>query len=374
MPACLPPTSPATAPTAVAPAPAPQGSRLAALDGLRGLSMLGMVLVNFRLAMGVDAPAGAWLAPLFQALEGRTAALFVTLAGMGLVMGASRQTVGLARSQALRRAFWLAVIGLLNLLIFPADILHYYACYFALGAWFLGGSARLCLSLALLLPFLYLGALFCWPYDRGWDWQTLNYIDLWQPQGFVRHLVFNGFHPVLPWMAFFFWGMGLARLPLQQRSLQKRLLLGGAAVFLACLGARELAALYLPSWAALLGTAPLPPGPLYLFSAGALATALVGAALLALPDWAALRALGRCTLTVYLAHILLGMGALEAAGMLSGRSLGEVLAAGLGFGALALLASWLWLRHFPQGPVEMLMRRLIGKPAQFSRLQAGAKP
>lgn len=364
----------ASPPSTALTASAPPAVRLTALDGLRGLSMLGMVLVNFRLAMGVEASADAGLGSLFLALEGRTAAIFVTLAGMGLVMGAARQPLAQARSQALRRAFWLAVMGLLNLLIFPADILHFYACYFALGAVFLGRSGRLCMALALLLPLLYVAALFRWSYDSGWDWQTLSYIDLWQPQGFVRHLLFNGFHPVLPWMAFFLWGMGLARLPLQQRPVQWRLMLGGASVFLICLGVREGVALWLPAWAPLWGTTPLPPGPLYMFSAGALATALVGAALLALPDWAALRALGRSTLSVYLAHILLGMGLLESAGLLSGRSLAEVLALGLGFGALALLGSWVWLRRFPQGPVEMLMRRLIRKPGQFSRLEAGGSP
>lgn len=336
----------------------PPSTRWPGLDLLRGLSMLGMVLVNFRLAMGVDAPASTWLGRAFLALEGRTAAIFVLLAGMGLVLGSARQSLTQARAQTWRRAFWLALIGLLNVSVFPADILHFYACYFALGAFFLGVSHRRCMALALLLPWLYVLALLNWNYNQGWDWATLSYLDFWQPAGFVRHLLFNGFHPLLPWLAFFLWGMGLARLPLAERRWQWRLVVGGALVFLISLSLREWLPKLWPAGAPWLGSSPLPPTPLYMFSAGGLATALVGAVLLWAPNLPALRALGRSTLTVYLAHIVLGMGTLEAMAWLSGRSLAEVAAAGLIFGALALLGSWAWLRRFPQGPMEMLMRRL----------------
>lgn len=348
--------------------------RLPGLDLLRGLSMLGMVLVNFRLAMGVDAPASSLLGRSFLALEGRTAAIFVVLAGMGLVLGAVRQSPAQARAQAWRRAFWLALLGLLNVTVFPADILHFYACYFALGAFFLGVPARRCMALALLLPWLYVLALLNWNYEQGWDWATLSYVDFWQAEGFVRHLLFNGFHPILPWMAFFLWGMALAGLPLTERRWQERLAWGGALVFLACLVLREALPRFWPAAAPWLGSSPLPPTPLYMFSAGGLATALIGAALLWAPNWPALRALGRSTLSVYLAHIVLGMGTLEAMGWLSGRSLAEVAAAGLLFGALALVGSWAWLRRFPQGPLEMLMRRLSAPPGAARPASPGSGP
>ena len=159
----------------------------------------------------------------------------------------------------------------------------------------------------------------------------------------MRHLLFNGWHPVLPWLAFFLWGMGLAKLPLQEARCQRRLLGGGLAVFLLCRGLSAWLPAWLPAWAPLLGLAPLPPAPLYIFSAGGLATALIGACLC----WGqaraggplTLRALGRCTLSVYLAHVLLGMGLLEALGWLDGRrSLADVLLAATLFGAAALLA------------------------------------
>ena len=119
-----------------------------------------------------------------------------------------------------------------------------------------------------------------------------------------------------------------------------------------------------PAWEPLLGPGPLPPGPVYMFSAAGLATALIGMCL----RWSAcygghrwlcaapLQALGRCTLSVYIAHIFVGMGTLEAIGWLSGRSLNEVLAVGLVFGVCALLVCWAWLKWAKHGPLESLLR------------------
>lgn len=59
-------------------------NRLEGLDLARAMALLGMVLVNFRIAMGVLAGGPTWLKPLLDALEGRSAASFVVLAGIGL--------------------------------------------------------------------------------------------------------------------------------------------------------------------------------------------------------------------------------------------------------------------------------------------------
>jgi uncharacterized protein len=354
--------------------------RLEGLDLARGLALLGMLLVNFRLAMGVPADPGLGWGRAFMALEGRTAAAFVMLAGLGLMLGAQRSRACLRpeqlRAQTWRRAAFLFVLGLLNMLIFPADILHYYGCYFALGALLLGRSFKQLAALALGLPWLFVLALFVWDYERGWDWATLSYADFWQPAGFMRHLLFNGFHPLLPWLAFFLWGMALARLPLHSARTQTKLMFFGLLVFAGCLALREPLRLHLPGWQDLLGIGlgPLPPGPLYVFSAAGLATALIGACLrwsqgFSGSGWRlpALQALGRCTLSVYVAHIVVGMGVLEAVGWLSGRSLSEVLAVGLLFGGCAMLICWVWLQRAKNGPLEAVLR-YVSKPARRPRL------
>ena len=120
----------------------------------------------------------------------------------------------------------------------------------------------------------------------------------------------------------------------------------------------------------LLGTAPLPPGPLYMLAAGASATAMLGAVLLATPLLTrarlapALAAPGRQALTLYVAHILLGMGTLEAMGRLDGSfTAPQIFAISLGFCAIAALYGWAWSRIFRRGPQEALLRLTTeGKP------------
>lgn len=144
--------------------------RLDGLDLARGLAMLGMLMVNFRLAMGVEAGADMALGRLFLALEGRSAATFVVLAGMGLVLGTRRLAAQAARRQIIRRALFLGLLGLLNALAFPPDILHFYACYFALGALCLRARPGILALAAALLPLLYLGLLLVLDYGRCWPW------------------------------------------------------------------------------------------------------------------------------------------------------------------------------------------------------------
>jgi uncharacterized membrane protein YeiB len=124
-----------------------------------------------------------------------------------------------------------------------------------------------------------------------------------------------------------------------------------------------------PDWIELLdlvGTAPVPPGPFYMLAGCGAATFTIGLCLKLSP---VLRRVGivqmvapagRQTLTLYVAHILLGMGTLEAVGMLGGQSAVAALWAALIFCAAAALYAWLWSRFAKRGPMEMLMRRLAG--------------
>jgi len=67
---------------------------------------------------------------------------------------------------------------------------------------------------------------------------------------------------------------------------------------------------------------------------------------------------GRMTLTLYIAHILLGMGTLEAMGWLQGQGLVQVAVAASVYCIVAILFAWCWTRYVSQGPLEWLMRRI----------------
>ncbi|QGZ42377.1 putative membrane protein YeiB [Pseudoduganella flava] len=341
------------------PAQAPR-ERLAGLDLARWLALAGMVCVNFRLAMAPAGEGDGWLRGLFHLLEGKASSTFVVLAGIGYVLATRSLPPAIVPGWTVRRALFLLVVGTLNLLVFPADIIHYYAVYFLCALPWRRASALWLAAGVGAVAGISAWALMHFDYSQGWDWTALHYTDLWTPPGFVRNLVFNGFHPLLPWLAFFLFGMLLARLDLTARATQSRLALGGiGAVIAAALLARASAGTPVGE---LLGTGPLPPGPAYLLMGMGTAALVVGTCLLAAarwPDgpWQRVLPAGRMTLTLYLAHIFLGMGVLEAFGALHGSDADVALAAGV-FLVVGTCAAWAWSRRVAQGPVEALMRRL----------------
>ncbi|MDK2124312.1 DUF418 domain-containing protein [Parachitinimonas caeni] len=350
--------------------------RIAGFDLARALAIFGMVIVNFKTVMHTDhQPDGGWWS-LFDLVDGRAAAMFVTLAGVGISLsaggdGASEQSLQQARSRLLWRALWLLVGGLAYIEIWPADILHYYGVYLCVGAMLLATPSRILLALACvvvaLVPLLHT----LLDYGSGWDWQALSYRGFWSVTGFVRNLFFNGFHPVFPWIGFLLIGMVLGRpawlLPEKRRVLLTTSLLVCALTESLALGCRWLMGeLGQPRELAdfLFSTTPMPPQPFYFISAAASAIAIIVSCVAIaerFADSAWLKPLihtGQLALTLYLAHVLIGMSALEAMGLITSHSASIAIGSALAFCVGAVVFASLWRRRFRQGPVEWLLRRL----------------
>jgi len=342
----------------------PTLNRLEALDLARFLAFAGMVVVNFSIVMGAEEGQGA-LAYLASALQGRAAASFVVLAGIGLGL-ASLKRMGQTITVTLKRALFLLVIGLLNMTVFDADILHYYAFYFLFGAMLLplGNRALIAAILGLNLAFVIM--ILVLDYDLGWNWEDYSYSGFWTPAGFVRNLFFNGWHPVIPWLSFLLFGVILSRTPLAERAIQIRLIIGGALALIAAEALSGWLSTLDPTLVDLITTQPIPPMPLYVLAGIGAASLLIGICLLIAPALQRLGILqmlvpaGRQTLTLYIAHILIGMGTLEALGMIGGQSFNQAIAASMIFVLASALYAWLWAKRFPRGPVEAVMRKLAG--------------
>ena len=69
---------------------------------------------------------------------------------------------------------------------------------------------------------------------------------------------------------------------------------------------------------------------------------------------------GRQTLTLYLAHILLGMGVMDELGLLGGQTTQTAFFASAIFCTLAVIYALIWSRYFKRGPIEALMRKTAG--------------
>ena len=345
-----------------------KGSRLEGLDLARYLAFVGMVIVNFKIAMGAENEHGV-VGYLTSALEGRAAATFVVLAGIGLGL-AAQKGLGQTTGVTIKRAAFLLAVGLLNMLVFDADILHYYAFYFLFGVLLLSlGSLRL-IGVLLGLNVAFVVMIMTLNYDTGWNWDDYTYEGFWTPAGFVRNLFFNGWHPVIPWLGFLLFGVVLSRQELSNRRLQWQLLIGGGLTL--ALAEAISAVLVGPVSAVdaelveLVLTEPVPPMPLY-FVAGLGAACIVVGFCLLVEDalkrilvFDLLAPAGRQTLTLYIAHILIGMGTLEAMGMLGNQTLNRSVLASLIFCAAATIYAFLWSKAFKRGPIESLMRKLAG--------------
>lgn len=350
-------------------------SRLQGLDVARFLALIGMVFINFDMVMvsvgdvAVLPTLGTGLG-LADLLQGRAAATFVVLAGIGLGLGFARYGWDQTFATTLKRAGFLFVLGLLNATIFDADILHYYAIYFLFGVWFLRVSDQILWIGMAALSLGFVGLLLVFDYDTGWNWTDYSYADFWTPVGFLRNLFFNGWHPVVPWMAFILFGIWISRLDLHQRAIQSRLFGFGALVFAATTAVSVFLTNAIATGdgevAVLFATAPIPPMPLFIFAGGSAAATVTGFCLLIEPKLGRMRLLGplaapgRQTLSLYIAHIFLGMGTLEALNMLGGESHAQAAYASAIFCGLALVYAAIWHRFFKRGPLETLMRRLAG--------------
>nr|WP_243431963.1 DUF418 domain-containing protein [Aliamphritea spongicola] len=350
-------------------------TRLDGLDIARFLAFVGMVIVNFRIVFSGDSDNDfSTLGQLLSLLEGRAAATFVVLAGIGLGLASMRaaceQSTFATAVVTVKRSVFLMVLGLLNMLIFDADILHYYAVYFFFGALLLSLRTGYLITLIISLNIFSLLLILTLDFSAGWNFADLSYTDFWTPGGFIRNLFFNGWHPVTPWLGYLLFGIVLSRCQLQQSNTQWWLIAAGTA---AVAGAEFASALLMPllssidpELADLATTDAVPPMPLYFLAGCGAATTITGISLLLghrLQHSKLLNVVtpaGRHSLTLYIAHILLGMGPVALLGEIGTLSVFASLMTAIVFCGLSLLFSYYWSRHFKRGPAESLMRRLAG--------------
>lgn len=355
--------------------------RILGFDFARGLAVMGMIIVNFKTVM-VASSVGVFY-NLLDILSGKAAALFVVLAGIGMTLmynGAKLKnddiSVKKTKINLLKRAAFLFVIGLSYYLIWPADILHYYGLYLSVGVIFLAANRIVLQIVSIILIIGYSISLLFFNYETGWNWSTLNYTDFFTISGFLRNLFFNGFHPVIPWIAFLLTGIWVGRINFKDPKILKKTTIISLLIFVIfkviSLVLISSAIKIIPSEAQdieyLLGTSPMPPMFFYMVTASSLAVFIISISIY-LTNKQSLSVLykmiinlGQLALSIYIFHVVIGMFAiLIFTGKLENAfSVEFVFIYGIGFNILMLLFSFFWLKRFKRGPVEYLMRKITG--------------
>ncbi|MEX2285694.1 MAG: protein kinase [Planctomycetaceae bacterium] len=356
----------------------------------RGLALLALVIVDFRWAAAESAATPGWLLWLVERLDGRAAACFVILMGMGFsfLSQRARRTedaieIRNVRRRTLNRAAILFMIGYLYYRWWPGDLLHYCGVYLAIGTLLITASGRALWTFAILLVVFFPGLFIGFDvgglgYFEDWNRETHEYIGSSSAGGVVRNLFFNGYQPVIPWAAFFIAGMWLGRLNLRKRAIQYRLFWIGLSVALAVELLSALNVMILGRVMAddpefdyrnirsLFGSTPWPPLPVFMSAAGSAAVAMIAACLIVSGRRIGARVreslatAGRMAITLYVTHVVVGMGLLDAMGRLGGQTLGFAVTSALICDAALLLCAMLWSRRFRRGPLEWLISKAGG--------------
>ncbi len=344
--------------------------RLIGLDIARYLAFVGMVLVNFDIVMshGVQSNEGFFNEFIGQ-LQGRASATFVVLAGIGLGLSSFKkesQTV----NTIVKRSIFLLILGLLNMTFFEGDILHYYAFYFLFGVFLLPFGNRALILVISILNLVFFSMMLFIDYESGWNFEELTYSGFWTIDGFTRNLFFNGFHPVFPWLGFFLLGMLMSRVLLKKRQVQIKMISWGLiAIIFSEIMSFIISGYVIPADSELqflFMTDSMPPMPLYFLAASGSALLIIGLCLLVSEKfkeskiYSLIAPAGTQTLTLYVLHIIVGLGFIDAIGFTGTQTSSQALVAAIIFCILGTIFAFTWSKWFRRGIFESLMRKLTG--------------
>ncbi|KUP09608.1 hypothetical protein Q73_02435 [Bacillus coahuilensis m2-6] len=350
--------------------------RIIGFDVARAFAIFGMVIVNYKIAMNAEGN-GPYLESFMRDFEGRAAAIFVIVAGVGvsLMTKGSREMNDMQIVREDRKSLWkgsvfLLVLGFLLILLgWTADILHYYAFYLFLGSFFITSSTRVLIISAIFLLVLSQTSLLVLDYTKGWDSSFTEYETFWTFAGFVRNLLFNGYHPIFPWFFFILMGMILGRLDFTSIKVRRYLLIGssvGAIVFellssIFILLTQDEVGLEIAEYLFL--TKPMPPNFFYMISSSCTGVFIIRSVLFQknlkrrkLFNHSSILASLRLFmfLTSFYCLFLMVLGYLDHA------SLVFVVTSSCWFFIGAIVFSRLWRKRYKRGPIELLMRRVSG--------------
>ena len=344
--------------------------RLIGLDIARYLAFLGMVLVNFDIAMSYGVPSNeGFFNEFIGQLQGRASATFVVLAGIGLGLSSFKkesQTV----NTIVKRSIFLLILGLLNMTIFEGDILHYYAFYFLFGIFLLPFSNRVLISVIGILNIGFFGMVLFIDYESGWNFEELSYSGFWTIDGFIRNLFFNGFHPIFPWLGFFLLGILLSRALLKKKQVQIKFFSWGlVAIIFAEIMSFMFSGYLIPADSELqflVMTNSMPPMPLYFIAASGSAFLIIGLCLLVSEKfresniYSLIAPAGTQTLTLYILHIIVGLGFIDAIGFTGTQTSSQAFVVAVTFCILGTIFAFIWSKWFRRGMFESLMRKFSG--------------
>jgi uncharacterized protein len=353
--------------------------RIIGIDVARALAVIGMIIVNFKVVFGENGQS--WVKSFAGIFDGKAAATFVVLAGVGIALMTNsaiknddKTKLKIARIRIMKRAIFLFFIGISYITIWPADILHFYGIYMAIIMVVLTCKERTIIILGICTILAYPILMTFLNYGAGWDFDTLDYHSFWTFKGFIRNLFFNGFHPVMPWVAFMLFGYWFGKQDLHNDKFVKKTFWMSTIIFISIQVVSYLTISTLSEGnqeavlelTEIFGTKPMPPLPIYMFNGIAISFAIISGCILISKKFEnsfiidALNKTGQLALTFYVAHVIIGMGIIEVINpsKIGNYSIEFSVGCAIIFSLLCILFAIIWIKHKKYGPLEWAMRKI----------------
>ena len=354
-------------------------TRIAGYDFARSLALFGLAISNF--SHSVD-HTGFYL--LDTLIQGGTIATFLVLGGIGVSLLAQRSQItndthGFtdSRKRLIRRAAFLLVVGICCWSIGQVSFLCFFSICIAVGALLLTVSNRWLWSFAFIFALIWVVLAFLmFDYYKVIDefsryWEGFQEGDPWTVEGLVFRVYLYSFHVIFFWAAFLLIGMWLGRQDVLLRRVRRNVFFGGiVALVLACAYWLLIPYVWMPSRPSL---ADLPSTssvllqftPLNIFATCGITAVIIGGSLMLTEKYPDVKwtkpfiATGQLALTLYIAHLVVGKGLLQALGILD-KTFPFTIGSAVMFCICAVIFSHFWRKQFERGPIEWAMRRITG--------------
>jgi uncharacterized protein len=353
--------------------------RIIGFDLARAYAIFGMFIVNFNMILGsyTDNSVTGQFLSLFS---GNSSTVFVMLAGMGVALMTNRSEYSLTekarlRNTILKRASFLFVFGHIFNVFWPADILHFYGWYMFVVAFLLFVKRQYFIWLAIFAVFIFHILVLIIPFETGWNFENFEYQDFYTLNGFVRNTMYNGWNSVFPWITYFFLGMYLGRLDWTTIKVQKKLFLTGFILFfiITLIQALSKRVSISDDLSLFIHADYLPPFLPFIISTVGFGLMIIsgfmylGNKIGGHPVARNLALTGQMTLTHYVTHIVVGLILFlvlnkenVSEGTITKQAVNPIyiLLFAIIYFVLSYHFSIWWAKHFRNGPLETIMRKI----------------
>jgi len=368
-------------------------NRIIGYDLARTVALIGMVIITFWELSGEGYNSPEWVNTFVEIIMGRAAVVFVIMAGIGLSLltfstylskGAviiTETRTNLNRNNLVRRALFLFIIGMLNSLVWPWDILHFYAVYFMISAFLFTASNRKLWALISVAIFVFSVFMFMIHFERGEEWVSILPTDLRYLSGIIYHLLFCGIYPVFPWVGFLFIGIWIGRRDLRHRDFRKKILMASIALVIFAEAtswiffhfyfseqhfgfdiAKLLPWFEIDAWE---------PMPLFFLSGAGSALIVISLCVILAEKFRntkwifPLVTVGQSTLTLYVAHTFIGSLVIWVLDLFELEYSLFSIWGTISFFIVAIIFCYKWNIQFKKGPLELLTRLFLVSPKRL---------